>query len=370
MLDVAIAAASTAGLITDALTRHGSHPPLAAVIVLSGAGSAPLVIRRRAPIAGLVLVWVGLIACVLLVHPYNAATAVAMVPLYGVAASGGRRRSLVAGVLGAIVLAALSSIIEGSLLTATAAVRALLCLGAVVVGDLVRARRELTATQRERARREHDEREERARRRAAAERLLIARELHDTLAHALVAINVRAGVAALIGNGEDAAAALQEIKGVSADALRDLRTTLDVLRDRDAPAPTGPILDLTAIPQLIQTARSAGLETETDVHLNGTRIPVAVGQAGYRIVQESMTNVLRHARASRATVAIAADDSALRITVTDDGAATTAPVSEPDGHGIQGMLERTGALGGALTAGPLPGRGWRVQAELPLAQRP
>jgi len=122
MLDVALAALSTAGLIADAL--HEGHPPLAAVIVLSAAASAPLVIRRRAPIAGLVLVWVGLTACVLLVHPYNAATAVAMVPLYGVAVSSGRRRSLVAGVLGAVVLAALSSIIEGSLLTATAAVRA------------------------------------------------------------------------------------------------------------------------------------------------------------------------------------------------------------------------------------------------------
>lgn len=369
VLDVALAAMSTAGLITDALTRLGSHPPVTAVIVLSVGASAPLIIRRRAPIAGLVLVWIGLIVCVLLVHPYDAATAVAMVPLYGVAVSGGRRRSLAAGVVGAIVLASLSSINEGSLLNATAAVRALLCLGAVVVGDLVRARRELTATQRAQARSEQTEREQQARRRATAERLLIARELHDTLAHALVAINVRSGVAALIGDGEDAVGALEEIKGVSADALRDLRTTLDVLRDRDAPAPTGPILDLAAVPQLLQTARSAGLHAEADVQLNGTRIPVAVGQAGYRIVQESLTNVLRHARASRTTVALAAGDGALRITVTDDGAAAPTSASEPDGHGIQGMLERAGALGGVLTAGPLPGRGWRVQAELPLGHR-
>ena len=363
LLDAALAMASAAGLILDAGLRAGGAPPV--IIPLALAVTVPMYLRRRAPVPALAAIWMLLIAAVLVARPYAAATVVALVPLFTVAVTGSRRRSLIAGISGALVLAVMASIIEGSLISMTSVVRGLLSLGAVVVGDLVRARRELTAAQRDRARRAERDRDERDRRRAAAERLQIARELHDTLAHALVAINVRAGVAALLE--EDATSALEEIKDVSSDALRDLRTTLDVLRDPSAPAPTAPTLDLAAIPDLMQTARSAGLDTEADVRLNGAMIPRAVGQASYRIVQESLTNIVRHAAATRATVAIIAHDQRLRITVTDDGRA--APTTSPaDGHGIQGMLERAGALGGALSAGPLPDRGWRVDAELPLVE--
>ncbi|MGI8430103.1 MAG: sensor histidine kinase [Solirubrobacteraceae bacterium] len=202
-------------------------------------------------------------------------------------------------------------------------------------------------------------------RQAATERLRIARELHDTLAHALVAINVRAGVTAHLGASPDATAALTEIKDVSAQALTDLRATLDVLRDRDAPAPRDPALGLEAVPRLVERAQAAGLHAQAELELNGTTIPSVVGQAGFRIVQESLTNVMRHAHASQARVRIAAQTSELLIEVTDDGQGAPDGV-HAGGHGLRGMSERAAAVGGRLAAGPLHGRGWQVRATLPL----
>src|SRR5207302_1637690 len=157
-------------------------------------------------------------------------------------------------------------------------------------------------------------REERAqedRRRVADERLRIARDLHDTVAHALVAINVRAGVAAHLHGSDEA---LQDIMAVSSDALNDLRTTLDLLRDADDPAPTAPTLDLASLTQLLDRAKAAGLDADANVQLNGHTIPIAVGQAGFRIVQEALTNVMRHAAAaSRARVNLHVEAETLHV---------------------------------------------------------
>jgi signal transduction histidine kinase len=239
----------------------------------------------------------------------------------------------------------------------------------LALGDGIRSRRALQAAARERAAREAHEREEEGRRRAADERVRIARELHDTLAHSLVAINVRAGVAVDLHDSQDPAAALQDIKQASATALRDLRATLSLLREPDDAAPTAPALQLEALPELVEQARSAGLHADVDVQVDGAELPSAVGGAAFRIVQEALTNVLRHADASSAHVRLRASPEALDIEITDDGRTESggADAGGSDaGLGVRGMSERASALGGRVNVGPLEGGGWRVHAVLPL----
>jgi signal transduction histidine kinase len=245
------------------------------------------------------------------------------------------------------------------------ATRVPLVFASLALGDTIRSRRALRAAAREQAIREAHEREEEGRRRVAGERLRIARELHDTLAHSLVAINVRAGVAVDLQDSEDPSAALQDIKHASATALRDLRATLSLLREQDDAAPTAPAFDLEALPALVDNARSAGLRADIDVLLDGTAVPSAIGGAAYRIVQEALTNTLRHADASNAHVRVRAGTDALDIEITDDGRADTTGVNP--GLGLRGMAERATALGGHLNVGPRAAGGWRVHAVLPLS---
>jgi signal transduction histidine kinase len=245
------------------------------------------------------------------------------------------------------------------------AIRVPLVFAALALGDTVRSRRALRAAARERAEREAREREEEGRRRAADERLRIARELHDTLAHSLVAINVRSSVAIDLQESQDPSAALEDIKEASATALRDLRATLSILREQSDAAPTEPALDLGSLPGLVDRARSAGLRAEVDVQVNGTVVPSAIGRAAFRIVQEALTNVLRHADASNAQVWVRVCAGALDIEITDDG--RTDGVGASPGHGLRGMAERAAALGGRLNVGPRDEGGWRVHAVLPLS---
>jgi signal transduction histidine kinase len=165
--------------------------------------------------------------------------------------------------------------------------------------------------------------------------LRIARDLHDSVAHALVAINVRAGVAAHLHAGEDSDGALKDIMAVSAEALNDLRATLSLLREADEPAPTAPTLHLTSLRQLLDRAKASGLNADADVQLNGHPIPTAVEQAGFRIVQEALTNVMRHAAATHALVSLRVDGNTLEIDVTDNGIG--AAETSAGGHGLRGM---------------------------------
>jgi len=181
-----------------------------------------------------------------------------------------------------------------------------------------------------------------------------------------VAINVRAGVAAHLHPSEDTDGALAEIMTVSAEALNDLRATLSLLREADDPAPTAPTFDLASTTQLLDHAKAAGLDVDADVTLNGHAIPIAVEQAGFRIVQEALTNVMRHAAASSARVSLRVEANALLIDVTDDGTGAAHGAPSTAGHGLKGMTERAAALGGEVRAGPAERGGWEVHARLPL----
>jgi signal transduction histidine kinase len=233
---------------------------------------------------------------------------------------------------------------------------------------MVRSRRELREARRERDLRIAQEREQESLRRIADERLRIARDLHDAVAHALVAINVRAGVAAhLHTNGDEGA--LKDIMALSAEALDDLRSTLSLLRQAGDPAPTAPTLDLASMTQLLDRAKAAGLDADADVQLNGHVLPLAVEQAGFRIVQEALTNVMRHAAASRALVALRVEADNLHIDVTDNGTGAGPSAPPAGGHGLRGMSERVAAIGGEIMAGPAEHGGWHVHARLPLGKR-
>jgi signal transduction histidine kinase len=209
--------------------------------------------------------------------------------------------------------------------------------------------------------------EDDARRRVDEERLRIARELHDVVAHTMATINVQAGVAAhVLGDRPDAAAeALQSIKIASKEGLRELRAILNVLRQADEADSTQPAPGLAQIDALITGTARAGLATSLVRAGNARPLPAAVDLAAYRIVQESLTNAIRHAGTAAATVSLTYDGAELRIDVTDTGRGTPAGAAHGGGHGIAGMRERAASVAGSLEAGPAPGGGYRVTARLP-----
>jgi signal transduction histidine kinase len=209
-------------------------------------------------------------------------------------------------------------------------------------------------------------RDEVARRRAMEERLHIARELHDSLTHSISVIKVQAGVAAHLArkNGEEPSSALLAIQEASTDAVRELRSTLDVLRgDEDA---NGSGID--RLPALVERACSSGLPTTLRIDGDARPLPVEVEQAAYRVVQEALTNVTRHAGRATATVRLSYAPDRLTVRVDDDGSASGKPPVQ--GYGLIGMRERVTALGGRLRAEPAPDRGFSVLAELPVNGTP
>lgn len=232
----------------------------------------------------------------------------------------------------------------------------------VPVAELARVRREQWA-------REREERARAEQRRADEERLRIARELHDVLAHSISVINVQAGVglALLDSDPEQARTALTTIKSASKEALGEVRQVLDTLRTPGA-APRSPAPGLERLPELAEHAASAGLRVGT--HTGGEPVPLPPGAdlAAFRIVQEALTNVVRHSAARTARVGLAYRPDALEITVDDDGPASAGD-GPGGGNGLAGMRERAAVLGGTLDAGPRPDGGFRVRALLPIGRR-
>ncbi|MCW2953981.1 MAG: sensor histidine kinase [Conexibacter sp.] len=363
--NVVLAVAAAAALIVERHLRAEGGIGWVGALVLAIAAATPLAWRTRAPLAALVGVEAGALLCVVAFHASWAATAMVLVELYTVALLGDRLRSLLVGAITAIGVIVAIVLVDGTLDPGGIAMRVPLVFAALALGDTVRSRRALRAAAREQALREAREREEEGRRRVAGERLRIARELHDTLAHSLVAINVRSGVAVDLHDSQDPLPALQDIKHVSAVALRDLRATLSLLREQDDAAPTTPAFELDALPRLVDHARSSGLRAEIDVEVDGAAVPSAIGGAAFRIVQEALTNVVRHADASSAHVRVRASPDTLDIEITDDGRGAGSGVHA--GFGLRGMAERAAALGGRLNVGPREEGGWRVHAMLPLS---
>jgi signal transduction histidine kinase len=235
-------------------------------------------------------------------------------------------------------------------------------LAAVIAGsEGFRARRERTAQAAATL-------AETERRRGVQERLRIAQELHDVLGHHVSLINVQAGVALYLmdDDPEQARTALAAIKQSSKDLLREMRSTLGVLRAVDEPPPHHPVPGIDRLDALAAEVRAAGLPVKLEVSGERRDLPPSVDLAAYRIVQEALTNVRRHAVDATASVQLIYSDDGLTVQIDDDGAGPGArPGEVGGGNGIPGMRERATALGGSIEAGPLPRRGFRVRATLP-----
>jgi signal transduction histidine kinase len=251
---------------------------------------------------------------------------------------------------------------------------------AIMLGDTVRSRRALAAETAERLRVAHEEREAEGARRVAEERLRIARDLHDTVAHSMATITVQAGSALhVLGDRDDKVrGALTAIRETSKHALGEMRATLGQLR-QGTPAGGIPVAPggLDRLPALRDAVTAAGAPVTIAVDGDQRPLPPAIDEVAYRILQESLTNVLRHAGpAARATVRLCYEPAALAITVTDDGigsngdqpAGGSRGVAPPgqQGHGLTGMAERAAEVGGRVTAGPRGDGGFEVSATLPL----
>ncbi|AEW93660.1 MULTISPECIES: sensor histidine kinase [Streptomycetaceae] len=243
---------------------------------------------------------------------------------------------------------------------------------AAAVGDAVRSRRAIVAAMEERAVRAERTREEEARRRVAEERMRIARELHDVVAHHIALVNVEAGVAAHVmeSRPDQARAALAHVRQASRSALDELRATVGLLRQAGDPeAPREPAPRLAALDDLLAGFARAGLHA--DLVREGEAagpLPAAVELTAYRVVQESLTNVHKHAGpGARAQVRLVRTPGRLEITVEDDGRGPAGDPVAGGGHGLIGMRERAAALGGVCRAGPRPEGGFRVFVTLPSA---
>lgn len=215
-------------------------------------------------------------------------------------------------------------------------------------------------------------REEEARRRANEERLRIARELHDVLGHNISLISVQAGVALHLMDQqpEQARVALSVIKDASKEALRELRSVLDVLRQVPEAPPRSPSPGLASLSELVARASEAGLQVHTEVSGNLKGLPASVDLTAFRIIQEALTNVLRHSGQAASSVHVRRDEHELTLQVENEVAGEAPHDAGGPGQGILGMKERASALGGVVEAGPRPGGGFRVFARLPLSGGP
>jgi signal transduction histidine kinase len=371
-IDVLLALAAFGALLADPLLLGKVTGLTPAIVILSLLAAVPLVARRRYPLAVLAAEVPLLLACLAVAHPNRAAVGIAMLLVFTVGLEGGRTRSLLVGAVMAL-LVAVAVVLTGKREGPVDFIAYMsLVLGALLAGETLRARQALQRALAEEAVRAS---EAAAQHRFDAERLALAHELHDVVGHTLVAINVRAAAAARRarkGGAADGTAALDEITSVSAEALSELRSTLKALRSaQDGPAPLHPVQDLAGLSSLIAGVEEAGLAVKLEMTGTPAGLPPAIGHAGYRIIQEGLTNVLRHSTARQALVRVEAGHGSVLIEVLDDG--TSQPRAEhaagqASGHGLAGMRERAVALGGSCEAGPAGETGWRVRAEIPVAR--
>jgi signal transduction histidine kinase len=337
------------------------HEPAAAFLIVAAAALL-LYWRNRYPLAVLAGATAAVVVYTLLGYVNGTALLIPAVALYAVTVASPLRRAILYAIATTVVLMAAAAAVNplgrfgGGFDVIPAETAAALFLGIAVAN-----RRALVASLERRA-------AEEAARRVDEERLRIARELHDVVSHTMATINVQAGVAAhVLAERPDAAAdALEAIKSASKEGLRELRAILDLLRQADEAEPTEPApgLDPIHLDTLVAGARQAGLQTT--LVINGPRRPLdaATDLAAYRIIQESLTNAIRHAGPASATITLDYRPDALLLEISDNGRGAA---NDPSGgHGLVGMRERATAAGGSFEAGPSPDGGFRVRAELPL----
>jgi signal transduction histidine kinase len=370
-VDALLGAGVTAVVSVVISADQAGHQEPDALAYLWAAGLGALMLaRRHYPRAVLAVSVLGLFAYYAAGYPAVGLAVPVAAALFS-AAEAGRLGAAVAGALVALGTSLWVRLLQGQdaafVLGFDLVPHVALMAAAIALGDGLRSRRAQQAQQREVARLQAQQYARDAERRVHAERLAIARDLHDSLGHTVSVISLHADVAREALGRDEAAAreALTLIRDAASRTMRELRSTVALLRSPGEPA--AGLVSLAGVGPVLRAARDAGIEVVEDIDVPGP-LPDTVDAAAYRIVQEAVTNVVRHSGASRVHVAAHADDEALLLTVSDDGAGAASTRS--GGHGIAGMAERARALGGELTATAGGAGGFTVRARLPLEPAP
>ncbi|MFI5892232.1 sensor histidine kinase [Actinoplanes sp. NPDC051513] len=357
-------------LLGDAIIAPDAGPVGAIDVVLILAAAAAVALCRRFPVPALVVVTAAMLALHVRVHAGVSAAFPVLGVVYVAAWRGHRAISAVASVVFlAGFLARDISVAPPGRPGQEIIERTSLLLGwfvaANVAGLVARQRRAYLEQAEQRAFEAERTRDEMALRRAGEERLRIARDLHDSLTHSISVVKVQAGIAVHLARkqGEEPSAALLAIQEASGAAMRELRATLEVLREPSDVDSVG----LARVGELAERTRAAGVPVQLTVTGGPAELPAEIDQAGYRVVQEALTNVARHAGPASAEVRLAYESARLTVEVTDDGLQGAGPVTP--GVGLLGMRERVAGLGGTLHADHRDGGGFAVRATFPLDGR-
>ena len=363
---------ATAFLVIALIAHFGSekpsatyHDPNALSVLLTIGVAVPYYFRRHAPVPVLLISEACVVALTAGKYQTGAGPFILLVGVYTVAAwCSARERAIgvVAVLIGLTVVAIVG--IPGAN-DVDLAFNFIIFAAAYLFGSTVRNRRLYSEQLEARADALERERNEETRRALAEERLRIAQELHDVVAHSMGVIAVQAGVGAHVIDTEpdEAKKSLEAIAQTSRSTLAEIRRLLGVLREDEgvsyAPAP-----GLADLDKLVRDVESAGVHADVRVDGTETPLPPGVDFTAYRIVQEGLTNVLKHAGRATATVVIGYEDTALRLEILDDGRGVNGQATA-GGHGLIGMRERVGVYGGSFEAGPRTGGGYRVAVRLP-----
>ncbi len=298
-------------------------------------------------------------------HPDNLVIAAGAVALFNLVARGYRRTGWLLGLVQFLIIHVFETLHFGEPRLGYALGMLAWVLVVLISGEVIRKRHEYLDVVRRHSEETERTREEETRRRTSEERLKLAREVHDVIAHNISLINVQAGSALYLidSQPERAAAALAAIKQTSKETLRELRAILGVLRAVDERAPRSPAPGVDRLDELVAGVRASGVEVRLETVGEPRRPAAGVDAAAYRIVQESLTNVVRHSGARTVAVFVGYASDGLTVRVSDDGRG--AGDGFVPGNGIAGMRDRAAALGGELSAAPDPGGGFTVRAWLP-----
>lgn len=338
--------------------------------LLLGVSLGALVWRRSLPLPVAAITGAACAAWALYGHIGELLNLPVIVALYTVAVTGRRRRTWWTGVVAALVSGAVALRVGFDVANPQGLplLEMIWPLVPLLLGEVVRTRRQLTQEYAARAARAEEDREREAARRVREERVRIARELHDIVAHTVTAMTVQAGVAldALDAEPEVSRRAMRQVRESGKGAVRELKATVTVLRASDGEA-AEPAPGLGQLPSLVERFGGSGVAVTLAQEEAITGVPQMVELATYRIVQEALTNVVKHAGARHAAVSVRARSGVLRVEVVDDGTTAIATAGGAGGFGLVGMRERAVAVGGTIEYGLLPGGGFRVAAWLPTA---
>ncbi len=362
-LAVGLAALSLVGTYFASQQEPAHRPFDAGAAVLVVIAALALAGRRRRPVIVLAIVFATTSLYLLIGYTDSPIWLSLIVAYFTASAEGHRLAAATAAAAGFALFPWLDFLVRDGPAPTLISLVALAAWLLVLLGaaEIVRTRRERLSE----AARMH---EEEALRRAGEERLRIARELHDALGHHLSLISVQSGVALHLNEAlpEQARTSLTAIKEASKEALSELRSVLDILRQEGEAAPRFPGSTLARLDDLATQAATAGVDVRTETEGEVRPLPFGIEAAAFRIVQEALTNVTKHAGKATATVRVSYGGRDLTVQVDDDGRGATDGVPAGSGKGLIGMRERVAALGGELEAGPRPEGGFRVRARLPL----